>query len=127
MRVSDIETAVMFQTNNDMEDVGDFQPCLLGYINEGYDKLLFAYCGLHPAENSETYKPLKLATDIPATPEWTHRALADYATWLVYRNGNTYKQNRGLRFLQAFEEVINKVLSSGGESGSPRHFINIPR
>lgn len=126
MNVSEIKAAVMFQTNNDAEDVGDFEPYLLGYINEGYDKLVYAYAGIHPAADYDTYHPFTADTDVPATPEWTHRALADYATWLVYRNGNTYKQNRGLRFLQAFDEVVAKVIATGGAQGTPRHFINIP-
>ena len=36
MTVGEIKNAVMFQTNNDTDDVGDFLPYLMDYINEGY-------------------------------------------------------------------------------------------
>ena len=62
----------------------------------------------------------------PKTPEWTHRAIVDWATWLVYRNGNTNKQNRGLAFRSSFDEIIAKVIAQGGKNGKVRNFFNIP-
>lgn len=127
MTVAEIKNAVMFQTNNDADDVGDYLPYLLDYINEGYDMLVFAWDKVHLDSTHETYVPLVEDADAPATPEWTHRALADWATWLVYRNGNPQKQNRGYQFRAAFEEILRKVISEGGSGGRVRNFFNIPR
>lgn len=124
MNVGEIKNAVMFQTNNDVDDIMDYVPYMLDYINEGYDKLVYAYAGMHLGE---AYPQLAGDSDTPKLPDWTHRALVDYATWLVYRNGNAQKQQRGYAFRTAFEEVLNKVLSSGGPSGKVRNFINIPQ
>jgi hypothetical protein len=74
-------------------------------------------------------------TDVPNLPEWTHRALCDWATWLVYRNGNPQKQQRGLAFKTAFEEVLAKLADEGGADGlnedgtskQYKFFRNIPR
>lgn len=41
MRMSEIQERVMFQTVNDIDDIGDFLPHLDGYINAGYDLLFF--------------------------------------------------------------------------------------
>lgn len=121
MTLSQIKNEVMFQTNNDADDLGDFMPYLLDYINEGYDKLSYAWTGEHPEEL------LDADTDVPLLPEWTHRALADWATWLVYRNGNPQKQNRGYAFRQAFEDVLGKIVAEGGREGKVTNFFNIPR
>ena len=77
---------------------------------------------------------LKEDGDIPALPFWTHRALTDYATWLVYRNGNPQKQQRGLYFLRRFEEVLGQIADEGGQDGLNEdgtrkrysRFMNIP-
>lgn len=127
MNVGEIKNAVMFQTNNDVDDIADYIPYLIGYIGEGYDKLVYAYAGVHPSAEEETYKPLRSDHDVPATPEWTHRALADWATWMIYRNGNSQKQQRGYAFRSAFEEIIAKVISEGGAKGKAQNFFNIPR
>ena len=39
MNLADIKSAIMHQTNNDADDLGDFLPYLVDYINEGYDRL----------------------------------------------------------------------------------------
>lgn len=36
MNLLEIKNMVMFQTNNDADDLGDFLPYLEDYINEGY-------------------------------------------------------------------------------------------
>lgn len=120
MTLTEIENEVMFQTNNDADDLGDYVPYLVDYVNEGYDRLVYAWTG----EHAET----KLAdeSDTPVLPEWTHRALADWATWLVYRNGNPQKQNRGYAFRTAFEEVLGKIIAEGGKDGKVTNFFNIP-
>lgn len=127
MTVGEIKNAVMFQTNNDVDDIADYIPYLIGYIGEGYDKLVFAFAGVHPSAGDAVYRPLRADHDVPATPEWTHRALADWATWMIYRNGNSQKQQRGYAFRSAFDEVMARVLSEGGDKGKPKNFFNIPR
>lgn len=125
MKVSEIAYEIMFQTANDEYDLGDFQPYLMDYINDGYDMLVYAWAKEHvPSEN---YPRLTADEDIPNVPEWTHRALADWATWLVYRNGNPQRQSRGYPFRTAFLELLNKVTSEGGNNGPVRNFFNIPR
>lgn len=126
MTVGEIKNLVMFQTNNDAEDLGDFLPFLMGYINDGYDKVVYAWAEEHVDSGSELYSPLTEDSDIPAVPAWTHKAIADWATWLIYKNGNPARQNRGYIFKTSAEETVNKVTSEGGQGGRARHFINIP-
>ena len=128
MTVGEIKNLVMFQTNNDVDDLGDFMPYLMGYINEGYDLLVYAWAKHHcsSGENAED-RFLSADSDEPQLPEWTHKAVADWATWLVYRNGNPVKQNRGYQFRTAFEEIMNRIRSEGGKNGAIQHFINIPK
>ena len=123
MTVGEIKNAVMFQTNNDTDDVGDFLPYLRDYINEGYDLLVFAYTGAHLSGD----EALNADTEILALPAWTHHAIADYATWCVYRNGNSQKQQRGYAFRSAFDDVRTQILGMGKDGGRVTNFINIPR
>lgn len=126
MLVVDIKDQIMFQTNNDSDDLGDFMPHLMDYINEGYDRLVYAWAKEHLDDDSE-WPRLHQDMDSPLTPEWTHRAVVDWATWLVYRNGNPQKQSRGYTFRQAAEDIISKVINGGGMNGRITKFINIPR
>lgn len=123
MTVSDIKKAVMHQTNNDVEDLGEFMPYLMEYINEGYDMLVNAFSGMHIY--TEEYPELADDLDEPLLPKWAHRALADWATWLVYRNGNPSKQSRGYQYKTAFEEV--RLSMTGGSKGKTTNFYNIPK
>ena len=109
-----IKEQVMFQTNNDVDDLSDFAPHLVDYINEGYDLLLYAELGVHVGDTG--YAALSLDADVPLTSAWTHRALADYATWMVYRNGNPLKQQRGYAFNNAFMTVYGKLNSGQGQT-----------
>lgn len=109
MNLLEIKQHVLFQTNNDADDLGDFLPHLTDYINEGYDRLVVAWCGEHVSDDSETYTPLKTDKASPELPAWTHRAIADWATWLIYRNGNAGKQNRGVPYRQGAEEMFALV------------------
>ena len=132
MTFAEIKDQIMFQTNNDAEDIEDYLPHVDDYINDGYDRLVKAWTKNHLP--SEEYPRLVDDDDVPKLPEWTHRALCDWATWLVYRNGNPQKQQRGLYFRSAFEEVLSRIADEGGASGlnedgtqkQYKHFINIP-
>lgn len=127
MTAGEIKNLVMFQTNNDVDDLGDFMPYLMGYINEGYDLLVYAWAKQHCSSDEDAeHRFLSADVDVPQLPEWTHKAIADWATWLVYRNGNPVKQNRGYQFRSAFEEIVNRIRDEGGKNGVVQHFINIP-
>lgn len=134
MTFAEIKNQVMFQTNNDAEDIEDYLPHVDDYVNEGYDRLVKVWTKTHHIPGGE-YPRLEEDEDEPNLPEWTHRAIVDWATWLVYRNGNPQKQQRGYAFRNSFEEVLAKLSDEGGLSGlNPdgttkqyTHFINIPR
>ena len=133
MTLSEIQEQVMFQTNNDADDLGDYTPHINDYINEGYDRIIVAWDNNHVP--STEYPKLSDDTDTPLIPEWIHRYIADWATWLIYRNGNPQKQNRGMAYRYAFEELLSKLNGMGGKEGlnedgsikKYRKFINIPR
>jgi len=133
MTLGEIKDQIMFQSNNDPEDVDDYLPHLVDYINDGYDRLMNVWNRNHIPTGE--YDRLEVDSDELLLPEWTHRALADWATWLVYRNGNPQKQQRGMAFRAAFEEVLSKLSDEGGEAGLNedgtrklfKYFRNIPR
>ena len=135
MTLSEIKEQVMFQTNNDADDLGDYEPHINDYVNEGYERLVFAYAHAHVDPSSADYPPLEDGSDEPNLPEWTHRALTDWATWFIYRNGNPQKPQRGMAFRSSFDEILMRVASTGGidgvnEDGSVKRynkFKNIPR
>lgn len=132
MTLGEIKNQVMFQTNNDAEDVDDYLPHLIDYINDGYDRMMNVWNKNHVP--TVDYDRLEVDPDEPELPEWTHRALADWATWLVYRNGNPQKQQRGMAYRAAFEEILSKMSDEGGANGVDengnriqfKHFRNIP-
>ena len=133
MTLAEIKDQIMFQTNNDAEDIDDYLPHVIDYINEGYDRLVKVWTKSHVPQTD--YPRLENDTDVPQLPEWTHRVLVDWATWLVYRNGNPQKQQRGYAYRSAFEEVLAKISDEGGASGINadgtsiqfKYFRNIPR
>ena len=136
MTLLELKNLIMFQTNNDADDLGDFLPHIVTYINEGYDLLVHAWCGERVHMDSDTYIPLLSDKSQPELPEWTHKAIADWATWLIYRNGNSNKQARGYRFREAAESLFTLVRgmtddqkgitrSNTGKTG--RYIYNIPR
>lgn len=132
MTFREIKDQIMFQTNNDAEDIEDYLPHVDDYINDGYDRLVKAWTKNHVPQGE--YPRLTEDTDAPNLPAWTHRALCDWATWLVYRNGNPQKQQRGMAFRQSFEEILAKISDEGGAAGLNEDgtqklynkFINIP-
>ena len=113
MTLAEIKEQVMFQTNNDAEDLGDYEPHINDYVNEGYDRLVSAWNKGHVTDDNR----LEMDMDEPDLPLWTHRALVDYATWLIYRNGNPQKQQRGMTYLNAFQQTLSKILDEGGAAG----------
>ena len=133
MTLAEIKAQIMFQTNNDAEDIEDYLPHVNDYINDGYDRLMNAWNKNHIPTGD--YDKLEIDTDEPQLPEWTHRAICDWATWLVYRNGNPQKQQRGMAYRSAFEEILTQIRSEGGESAinedgtrtEYKYFRNIPR
>lgn len=133
MTLGEIKDRIMFQTNNDAEDIEDYLPYVVDYINEGYDRLMNAWNKTHVPTGD--YDRLEIDPDEPLLPEWTHPAIADWATWLIYRNGNPQKQQRGMVFRSSFEEVLSRISDEGGENGVNengtrkhfRFFRNIPR
>ena len=133
MTLAEIKAQIMFQTNNDAEDIEDYLPHVNDYINDGYDRLMNAWNKHHIPTGD--YDKLEIDTDEPQLPEWTHRAICDWATWLVYRNGNPQKQQRGMAYRSAFEEILTQIRSEGGESAinedgtrtEYKYFRNIPR
>lgn len=131
MTLKELREAVLFETNNDADDLGDFEPHLTDYLNEGYDRLVSAFYGEHVGPESDRFAPLRHEKSTPETPEWTHRAIADWAAWLVYRNGSAQKQTRGLMFKTAFEDALSRVRAmtaaeKAGTAGTKDRFGPLP-
>ena len=132
MTFAEIKDQVLFQTNNDAEDIEDYLPHVNDYINEGYDRLVKVWTKSHLPQ--EDYPWLVEDEDVPSLPAWTHRAIADWATWLVYRNGNPQKQQRGMQYRYSFEQILSQLSDEGGaaglnEDGTSKQFnkfVNIP-
>ena len=133
MTLAEIKNQVMFQTNNDADDLGDYEPHINDYVNDGYDRIIYVWDKKHVP--CEEYPRLENNDDVPNIPEWIHRYLCDWATWLIYRNGNPQKQNRGMAYRANFEVLLSDIISSGGKNGmnadgSQKKFdrsVNIPR
>lgn len=116
MTYKEITDTVMFQTNNDVEDKEEFKIALPDYVNAGYGKLCDAFWGMYPTLEGPLL-PLKTDSDKPNLPLYAHRAIADYASYMMYRNGNPIKQNRGLRYLQDFNEVLSRLRKDSAKIG----------
>ena len=133
MTLSEMQEQIMFQTNNDADDLEDFTPHINDYINDGYDRIVTIWDNAHVP--SETYPALAEGEDTPNLPAWIHRYITDWATWLIYRNGNPQKQNRGMAYRESFESLLSRLADAGGKAGlnedgtqkKYRNFINIPR
>jgi len=103
MTLSEIRLQALAQLGLDQDDLSDYKSSLTGYINDGYDKLLKANKDAHVGDVG--YPALTLDSNSPLIPGWAHRYLADYATWMVSRNGSAQKQNKGSVFYSAFSEA----------------------
>lgn len=115
MTFAELKDQVMFQTNNDAEDIDDYLPHVDDYLNDGYDRLVKVWTKSHIPQ--EDYPRLVDDDDVPKVPEWTHRALCDWATWLFYRNGNPQKQQRGRAYYESFMMVLSQIADEGGAAG----------
>ena len=132
MTLQEIQEHIMHQTNNDADDLGDYTPHIDNYINEGYDRLVIVWDDKHVP--SDDYPILESSDDEPLLPAWLHRYIADWATWLIYRNGNPSKQSRGMAYRNSFYEILATLKDGGGKNGfnddgsrkKYRNFINIP-
>lgn len=125
MTVDEIKEAALFQSQNDIEDIDDFRPVLAEYLDEAYDRLVYAYAGAHPANDTDWPK-IKAPGDVPLTPDWTHLSLVDWVTWRILSIGSPAKQQQGMVFRQQFERDLLKAQEEG-QGGRANHFINIPR
>lgn len=127
MTLQELRDHVMFQTNNDIEDLEEFQPAVDRYLNEGYNRLVEAYARTYIDTEDESgnvpYPSLTNDNDVPLIPGWAHRAIGDYGAYMVYRNGNVYKQSRGDRYLQQFNDILFKLRFL--TNGKRRHFYNL--
>ena len=47
MTLAEIKNQIMFQTNNDAEDIEDYLPHVDDYINDGYDRLVRVWTKNH--------------------------------------------------------------------------------
>ena len=47
MTLAEIKNQIMFQTNNDEEDITDYLPHVVDYINDGYDRLVKVWTKSH--------------------------------------------------------------------------------
>ncbi len=114
MTLEKLKNLIMIQTGNDVEDYPDFAEQSLVYLNAGYRRVYRHWHGKMPETG------LALDTDEPQVPEALHEAIADWATWLLYRNGNISKQNRGLAFREAAERALSQVPQNGGMAEKER-------
>ena len=128
MTLKELREHVMFQTNNDTDDLDEFQPAVDRYLNEGYDRLVEAYEKTHidvSVNGGIAYPSLSATTDVPLLPSWAHRAIGDYATYMIYRNGNALKQNRGIPYLQQFESAKRRLAEEGVTNRGGVHMRNL--
>ena len=134
MTLQEIKEQIMFQTNNDADDLEDFEPHIVDYINDGYDRIVVVFDHQHVDPASTMYPTMENDDDDPNLPEWMHRYLTDWATWLVYRNGNPQKQQRGYAYRESFERFLSMIAGEGDKAGMNedgtlkryKNFINIP-
>lgn len=102
---------VMRQCGEDLSDMPDYGDLVPQYLNEGYMKLM-------DKRLSGAISGVERLTDgsTPALPEHAHPAIADYATWLMYRNGNPVKQQRGQAYLASFNEALLSLKTAADEA-----------
>jgi hypothetical protein len=117
VRFYELKQRAVYQAVSDADEVEELTPYVDQYINEGYERLL-TMAGL-------TENPLLLDEDEPVLPEWMHPAIADYATFLLLRNGNPQRQSRGIQFRAAYEETVARFFRDGGLVGKKSYFRGV--
>ncbi len=141
MTFQEMMQRAIFQYNADWDDYEDYAPHVDAYVNDGYDQVLHALTGYH-LDDIPAFPTLKEGEDdqtVPKVPQWTHFPISDYATYLLYRNGNPQKQSRGQEFLRNFQQCLQKCKDLAGSvtvdtetgamtftKGSPKFFNVYP-
>lgn len=112
MTVTDLCELVMTQCNLDTDDLDEYKEEIVTYLNAGYDRLYKKYMCEHLTE-TQRLKTSSMSSS-PSLPIHFHQAIADWATWMYYRNGNAAKQQRGMQFRNEFEIFLGEVPEGGG-------------
>ena len=107
------------------EDLPEFLPQLTGYLNAGYSWLAWYWDKRNVGPTDDCHPPLRDVNDTPELPVWTHDYICDYATYLIYRNGNPQRQQRGIPFLSRWQEGVEHLRAEGGKAGVPDRFRNL--
>jgi hypothetical protein len=115
----------MTQFGADAEDLRAFLPELEGYLNAAYDLASWYFDKKHVGSREDERPRLADDGDIPDVPDWIHEYMSDYATYLIYRNGNAQRQQRGIPFLTRWNEGLAKLRSEGMPDGMPDRFRNL--
>ncbi len=112
MNLASIREQALHQAGYTADDLPDLLPHLNHYINEGYDRMVAAFFHAH-VENAGEYPPLAHDKTQPLIPDWAHRSLSDYASWMLCRNGSASRQNSGYLFRRAFDEALARARNQG--------------
>jgi hypothetical protein len=111
----------MAQFGADAEDLREFLPEVEGYLNAAYNIASHLKNKKFVGGGADEVPRLAADTDIPDLPEWVHEYLCDYATYLIYRNGNQARQQRGIPFLTRWQECLALI----AKSDVPDRFRNL--
>ena len=122
MNLQELKEQVLFQIGSDLEEMEEALPFLVRFLNDGYDRLAMVCFGRHVSMDDPVLTPLSHDRAVPAVPVWAHGAIADWASWMLYRSGGASRQSRGYVFKSAFEETEKKLRLEK----QTKQFINIP-
>jgi len=111
--LEELQKQALSQIGGDQEDMGDAEPGLTRYLNEGYDRLLFAMNGMHVSDDG-AFLPLRHGRAEPELPQWAHPAIADFASWRLCMGGPLARQARGAAFRQSFEQAESRLRLNPG-------------
>lgn len=94
------------------------------YVNGGNGRIYIGGGDGTAYDVEYTYEavPLEEETQVPEIPDGAHMALADYATWRFYSNGNIAKQQRGQVYYQRFQMELDRLKPQGQRGGGLRNF-----
>lgn len=108
MTIDALKATVMLQLGEDVDDVSDYDDLLNVYLERGYRMMADKYM----SGDQSSIKPLLTENLLP---EWTHSALADFATYRILMNGNAQKQARASAFYASFQDANSKLRSKSDE------------